>query len=708
MGDSLNAEKLKLVGIEITGFRGIGPKLKFRFDRPCVLILGDNRQGKSSVLNAIEWVFYGEEVRKVAALNFPERKNWEIANRSVGQSNIVLKLKDDGGLIHTLERYHQRRREGIRLDGREISQDKLQAFLGGASIRDFATLNYLHQESLEAVLIMKPTDRREAILRLLGVPDLVNYRNQIKDVLRSIRDRPESIPLNKIEAKFEERSRSFEQQAIDAEKELQAAGLRDLKVEGATLLVNEIHERLRKFAKDYKVKPAKLPKARSVPKMGQFANLARQEARRLLSERPQVRQYRGLTARHTRGSGLHAELVEAQKYYNKANNELRKHRDDFGTDKNLEKHLNDLKINSDSKKKELAELNNRAEVIQAAAEYLKQVPTARECPVCETLKPDLREKLSSWLGKYIPEDLRKLVEELGVELEKLDTESSLRESLIKNVKEKEKALNKKREEVRVFLKLRSLPAAMDIGVLLRDKLDELDGKLKGFESAVKGANKTIGEIEERIKLLEKLLGLIELRQHISNLRKFREHPKWRKAQSAINKARIHVEDLKQLERALGDTERDEVSKRIESADKHIQKPYQKIVGRKLYDKLRLDYEKEVEVYVESSSDGQWQDALDLNQGDVVGIAVSIFLGLAGATNNRLNFLLLDDPSQKMDPRHIRGMVKYLNDMGTRYQLTIATADPTLESELRKRYKFKKRIYRLFGHDERSGPKKTEA
>jgi hypothetical protein len=61
----------------------------------------------------------------------------------------------------------------------------------------------------------------------------------------------------------------------------------------------------------------------------------------------------------------------------------------------------------------------------------------------------------------------------------------------------------------------------------------------------------------------------------------------------------------------------------------------------------------------------------------------------------------------MDPHHVRGLVEYLNHIGTRLRFVVATAGPLLESELLNQYKFKKRIYRLSGHDERTGPKEVK-
>jgi len=51
-----------LKSMQLEGFRGF-PKSSdvFEFSAPAVLLYGDNHQGKSSVLNAIEWCLYGDQ-----------------------------------------------------------------------------------------------------------------------------------------------------------------------------------------------------------------------------------------------------------------------------------------------------------------------------------------------------------------------------------------------------------------------------------------------------------------------------------------------------------------------------------------------------------------------------------------------------------------------------------------------------------------------
>ena len=48
------------VRLQIEGFRGFRERQEFAFDHPVIQLIGDNRSGKSSALNALEWCLFGD------------------------------------------------------------------------------------------------------------------------------------------------------------------------------------------------------------------------------------------------------------------------------------------------------------------------------------------------------------------------------------------------------------------------------------------------------------------------------------------------------------------------------------------------------------------------------------------------------------------------------------------------------------------------
>ena len=70
---------LTLKKLKVRGFRGFRGEEEFNFDCPATLLFGENHYGKSSTLNAVEWVLFGDECAGKQT-GIRERVGWQIAN----------------------------------------------------------------------------------------------------------------------------------------------------------------------------------------------------------------------------------------------------------------------------------------------------------------------------------------------------------------------------------------------------------------------------------------------------------------------------------------------------------------------------------------------------------------------------------------------------------------------------------------------------
>ena len=82
--------------LKVRGFRGFLNEQPFEFNEPVTILFGENRRGKSSALNAVEWALFGDECANLKNTNIRERKDWETVNRHVGASDVVVELKMAG------------------------------------------------------------------------------------------------------------------------------------------------------------------------------------------------------------------------------------------------------------------------------------------------------------------------------------------------------------------------------------------------------------------------------------------------------------------------------------------------------------------------------------------------------------------------------------------------------------------------------------
>jgi len=94
---------LNIKEIEIEGFRGFTKNTPIAFNTPLILIYGGNHQGKSSVLNAIEWCLYGDkclgEKSGIRERVGKGESAWRVANDNTDRANVKIKIESGKGIF---------------------------------------------------------------------------------------------------------------------------------------------------------------------------------------------------------------------------------------------------------------------------------------------------------------------------------------------------------------------------------------------------------------------------------------------------------------------------------------------------------------------------------------------------------------------------------------------------------------------------------
>jgi len=183
---------LRIKNVKIEGFRGFTQEASFEFDNPITLLYGGNHQGKSSVLNAVEWCLYGDDcIGEKSGIR--ERVGtgeiaWRVVNDSSQRAQVKLELEDAQGsfiIIREEERERGKKRKKLRIylpDGPEKEGKEAEYELSRLihlSFKDFATSIYQHQETIHDFIIQKPSEQSDALDRLLGLilqESLINFR----------------------------------------------------------------------------------------------------------------------------------------------------------------------------------------------------------------------------------------------------------------------------------------------------------------------------------------------------------------------------------------------------------------------------------------------------------------------------------------------------------------------------------------------------
>ena len=172
-----------------------------------MIVFGDNMRGKTSILNAIRWAFYGEAIgRHSRSIPLQEIVNKDAALADDWRIEVHIKFEANG-CLYDLRRVADRKElamspskpedftQSVYLtrDGSAVSEDQIEAEIGlivpKQTSRFFLFDGELLQE-YETLLIedsQKGHQIKQSIEQVLGVPALTNGRIDIQTILKKAR-----------------------------------------------------------------------------------------------------------------------------------------------------------------------------------------------------------------------------------------------------------------------------------------------------------------------------------------------------------------------------------------------------------------------------------------------------------------------------------------------------------------------------------------
>ena len=177
--------------------------------RNVMIVFGDNMRGKTSILNAIRWAFYGEAVgRHSRPIPLQEIVNKDAALADDWKVEVHVKF-DANGHAYDLRRVAERRQmvaapskpedftRSIHLtrDGSAVSGDQVEAEIGLIAPKQISRFFLFDGELLQEyeTLLIEDSQQgqqiKEAIEQVLGVPALTNGRVDIQTILKQAQKR---------------------------------------------------------------------------------------------------------------------------------------------------------------------------------------------------------------------------------------------------------------------------------------------------------------------------------------------------------------------------------------------------------------------------------------------------------------------------------------------------------------------------------------
>ena len=606
--------------------------------RNVMIVFGDNMRGKTSILNAIRWAFYGEAVgRHSRPIPLQEIVNKDAVLADNWRVEVRVQF-DANGYVYDLRRVAERRPlvaaparpEDFTLslyltrDGVAVSGDQVEAEIGLIAPKQISRFFLFDGELLQEYETLLIEDSRqgqqikEAIEQVLGVPALTNGRVDIQTILKQARRR-QNADLKQIAG--------LEKQA---ERHADLTG----KIDALDRDLEELTEQLKRVREERTTLDDELEAAQSVisakatldAKLGDQAFLMKEcdnkEAERL-----------------DLVSGSWKDLIDAQ--------------------------LQLKRIQLEAQRKLLIESIEKRSGLAQKISDLQQLLDTRECPTCEqVLGDERRSQIGETLGKTEVE--LQSIEDSSVSLQsisgQLDALSKIRGT---NARDRLSKVEKDLQGYQVRL------------TQVENEIEKLRDEIAGYDTAdiarkrvihgekIKEEGRLQRDIQEQIVQRKKLAEELAVSQKaIEGLTKDRTQRSTVKVSLCADLEKTFSQSIEQL--------RDKLRKSVEAlandAFKHMttQRSYR---GLEINDNYGLQIVDASGRHVAVRSAGAEQI-----------VALSLIDGL-NRTGRSAGPVIMDTPFGRLDLNHRDNILKYLPSVTSQFVLLVHSGEIRKETDL---------------------------
>ena len=708
----------QLVSLKVKGFRGFPEQAgerEFQFNDPCTLLLGVQGGAKSSTLNAIEWCLFGDKVANKSATKIEERKNWLVRNKSSNEASVEVTFERDGELLKVYRCDRKRRGKPpfyYQINGGTPHEDEtgLRVILG-VELTDYMSCVYLHQEVINALLVQEPKERQNALDRLMGLTNWRNLFEGIKSAKAADEFKKIDEEFGKIASKIET-AKAVKQNSLEQAKEdaiSHKIALKELSLDGAKSRCQAVAETMQRFANDYGLLVRSLPKCQTIDDLERFVKSGKQAIKKLRNEQPDAERQKELLKQQTELNRLKINFESKRNAQKQQEDQIQKLQEKHGTLSAVAAKKNQVENEQLPEARDrLYTLNNRAGVIRETLKFLESVQREKttDCPVCSSeINPiQLQQQLEAW-----QQEMQSQLNPIEEEISQLETELADLQRVIKKIERSQRDLEAKRQELRevthaISVALETeISASADAIVLLNQATREVDEDLEAIRTAVEQSNQRLDSIDDQLEDIKRIITVLCRQQEVEDLFKVQNSPEYKRLEAERDELQNFCDLVVTIGEAIEDVLRNSAKEKIDSTKTVISEIYRQLAGRSDFPDIKIDPDK---YEVMAVGNGESEVALRiLNKGDINCAALSIFLALATSEDltHNIGFMVLDDPSQNLDPTHKARLASVLNRVLEKKQLVIATSEDDFATNLISQFTKQKKVYRLERWTEETGP-----
>ncbi len=723
---------LKIKKVEIEGFRGFTQKTPIEFDNPIALIYGGNHQGKSSVLNAIEWCLYGDECVG-AKCGIRERVGtgelaWRVVNDNSEKAEVKLKLQGEQEsftITRTEIKGKGKKGKSIKVllaDGTEKEGDEADqelAKLLRVSFKDFAATVYQHQETIHDFVMQKPSEQSDVMDRLLGLSD---YRNILDGIKKSdiLKVQKELIgEFDKFQTRVQEAIKIRRRELDDKRGKAKEKGLSEEELNENKLLelaestIKDIND----FARLLGLTTTALPSPSNWENTESFIKDIKNECSRLWAESPDVIEQSEKQKKRSDMVSLKSQYETQYLNLKSKEKELQGFEQKNGNRNEIDNKITEAVEEIEAIDKEIKQITPKAKLIEEGISILESAAPsdADICPLCGEKVSNLLEHLQ----KEWEEKINAQVQELKKQQGELDKKKTGFEKLKKeHVRLDEDTRTEKERSKKVINNIsqflhKELTDKDDPAVILSKEIKNIDLRLKEIEDAIKSKRSTIGAISEKTDIMNLLYDILLSKNKLEEINQIQRTDEYQTQEKTKIDVSNLVRDVEELSKIIKSCMLKEADEKIHSARGAIDHYFRKITSNPAFQKLNIKVEEDKKTggnfYIFEDQDGKRPIPI-LSQGDLNSLALSIFLGLAKTSGDShpLGFILMDDASQSLDSHQKARLVEILNELSDIKNITVSTMDTELQQLLKDGITKQKTICTFSDWAPDSGPKISKA
>lgn len=702
-------------GLEIQAFRGWREPASLDLSAPITLLVGDNRSGKSSATNAVEWCLYGPEVEKQSP-GLEERADWEVRPRDAGDVDTVvtLVLDDDAGRVEITRRRPAQakgrnpdrltvRREGeAPLEG-DAAGDWLHAS-GLPSWEDYRRAHCFHQEAARTRVIEK-RDRSSVLRSLLGLEEDMRVRASIdaqtgrKSLLKEVDD-----ILASLEQSIRDRLARPERELLDVERALAARGI-DRKALGSELLDatrRGLVDDARSLAGRLGMEVA-LPEHADAAALSNWASTWSSTARSsapALARLPDLRRARGklATAKNM--------AQPAQGAWREARDRLARETSEHGDADKRTARLREAEAVRTKADRERKRIDGLTALLKDARALVPPGEDASACPVCRTEVGGLAERIDDTLAGLATAEATQAAEALrGAELavrRARDATQAL-EGLQRGEQAARSAHDAQHKTLAGLLEVESAEDDQDLVAAAAARLEEIDreGKsLAALEGARDEALTRHGQQRDLLLELERWETLRQAAERVVDLDALAALPA---LDLAVDEAAAFTADLEALAGMAREAEEARSASRETDVNEHLS-AYYALISEDT-STVRVDVHRTAKQVSYRLVDATDRPAIPiLNQASLNALSLAMLFAQAEtrARAGGPDFVVLDDPVQSLDGAHQQGLAKAIQRLAETCAVVVAATPSELVEHLHDKVGTAKRTHHLAPWDDNRG------